>query len=128
MSRSIFPKGELCCRDKEELSLFRGQGEELQCGFVYWKLKSYCGRKDGPEDTALGIDADESMVLFLVRVGAICVAFCKSEYHMLSIPIAKIKISWNSIFLSKGKVRKLSKHGCEQLANGEECWNKQLYV
>jgi len=35
--RPIFPKGELCCRDEEELSLFRWPGEELHCVSGYQK-------------------------------------------------------------------------------------------
>lgn len=64
------------------------------------------------------------MLLFLVQVGTICVAFCKSMYHALSIPISIIKINGNSIFLSKGKEEKISIYDCEQLGNGEECHNK----
>lgn len=88
---------ELCCKDEEELSLLTWSGEELQCVSGFRKVWSCCGGKDGLGDQALGIDADESTVLFLLGVGTICLAFCKSIYYTFSIPVSQVEITGNTL-------------------------------
>lgn len=54
-------------------------------------------------DQALRIDSDESTVLFLVRMGTVCLAFCKSIYHAFSVSIAQVKTDGN-ILKKKRKI------------------------